>query len=351
MAADLSSNLEYNAYITALVSEIKRERGGYGERIDLSSEKGPSPRGVHAEALPSRQADLYNAWVPQLWPNALAALVVLCSSGLARADSEAVENHLIVADDAFLDVEYDTALEALAMAEAETGATDEQLARILALRGTIFCLQGDLAHARGVYTRLLTLSPGYRLPEEHTPRAAEFLEQVRAETAGPPEIDHSPPRSFRPGEAMEIRAEVRNVTPDHSVRLFFRRRGDRSYSSVDMTLEEGDRFAAAIPAFAALGGDEVGVVEYFIVVAIGDERLANAGTPRRPMSFSVARAQGSGRPDRGHSEADVTSRWWFWTAIGAAAAVALGVGLGLGFGLQTGQPEGAAEVTFHFQSD
>jgi hypothetical protein len=297
--------------------------------------------------LPHLGRGRYNAGVPRAtFPSRVAAaLLLIALAPAAEADSDDVEQHLIVAEDAFLDVEYETALEALTRAESETGATEDQLARLLALRGTILFLQGDEDRARVVYTRLLTLDPSYSLPGEHPPRASAFFDGVRAETASPPEVDHRPPGSFRASEPLEISATVRNATAAHSVRIFYRRRGERGFSSVEMARLEGERFVGTIPTFAALGGEQSGSVEYFILVALGEDRVANAGTPRRPLSFSVSGDDGGRRPP---STGGVASQWWFWTAIGAAVAVAVGLGVGLAFGLPSGQPSGDVEVTFRF---
>jgi hypothetical protein len=267
----------------------------------------------------------------------------------ARADTEEAENQIIIAEDSFLDVEYEMALDALRRAESTTGVTESQRLRILALRGTIHYLQEDQSSARRAYEELLSLDPEYRLPEEHPPRAVSFLEEMRGSRGGPLEIVHAVPRSFESGDPLLLRATVEGATDRHTVQVFYRVEGERNYSSTDMERESGDEFVGEIPASGPLASEQGGVVEYFILVAEGETRIANEGSPRTPLSFSILDedgGRGSGRrQNRGTS---IVGRWWFWTAIGAT--VALGLGLGLGLGLSGGDDieTGGADLNITF---
>lgn len=266
-------------------------------------------------------------------------LIVFCLCVSAHADTDQVEDQLVVAEDAFLDVEYEAALEALAEAEEFSGATDEQLMRLLALRGTLHHLLGNEADARTAYLRLLAMDPHYHLPEEHPPRAGEFLDSVRAERDVPISIDHRSPVRFEPTESFDIIADISGVRSGQTISIFYRSEGDSAYRSTEMERIEGDRFAGEIPASAQTLEDG-GEVEYFILVAQGEERLAHEGSPRDPLTFIVGVGD-----DRSGSGGSVARSWWFWTIIGAAIAAGLGLGLGLGLGGDqetTGAVEGTA---------
>lgn len=280
------------------------------------------------------------------WPISLLLPALLCLAGEARGQSEPVEELLEDAEEAFLDVEYERALDLLYRAEdLQEEASDEQIVRLLALRGTILYLQGDEADARGAFGRLLALDRGYRLPEHFPPRAAEFFDAVRQEVAVAVSVDHRPPRGFRLGDPMEIEATIRGVTSLHTVRIFFRLAGGRGYSSTEMERLEGDRFIGTIPATGSIGEGRGGEVEYFILVVAGDERVANSGSPGDPHAFTYG--TGQSRPARPSSASRVLRSWWFWTAVGGAVVLALGLGLGLGLGGD--EPEtGSVDLTIRF---
>lgn len=252
------------------------------------------------------------------------------------------------AEEAFLDVEYENALDLLLRAESLGGLGDSDMMRLLALRGTLMFLQGEQEEARVAYGRLLSFDPDFRLPEEHPPRAAEFLETVRQETARPVSLAHSPPGVFEPGEPMLVEASILDLASSHAVRVFFRLRGEGGYSSTEMVRRSGDLFVGTIPATGALGIGAGGVVEYFIMVVAGDDRIANSGTPNRPHSFRIRGSAPSSTPTR--ERTSVVRSWWFWTAIGGAVVLAFGLGLGLGLGDDAG-PAGSVDVTLRFTED
>lgn len=266
----------------------------------------------------------------------------------ALASEELAENQLIIAEDAFLDVEYEGALEALERAESTDGVTDSQLARIFALRGTIYYLLDNEREATTAYRRLLTMEPSFELSDTHPPRAVEFLESLRGDYApSTVEVDHRQPRHFVVGDPLVLEASISGVRPSHTVRIFYRPEGERSYSSTPMEQIDGTRFEGEIPASGRLASTEGGIVEYFILVAEGEERLANAGSPHSPLSFEII-GDGETRSPNSNS---IVRRWWFWTIIGGAVAVGLGVGLGLGLGGSDDVDTGSVEGTLTFSAD
>jgi hypothetical protein len=280
----------------------------------------------------------------------LVAFLVVLLSGEAQAESARVERLITSAEDAFLDVEYEDALGSLSNAEGLGEASDEQLQRILALRGTIYVLMEDEGEARASYARLLSMDPGYQLPETHTPRAQAFFDRVRRDiaTSQAVSIVHEPHARFAPGEPLVLTATVRGVTAEHTVSIFHRLYGERSYSSTEMTRGDGDVFSGEIPVGGQLDERRGGIVEYFIVVASGEARIANEGSPRNPLSFEVAGSDGTTGNGGGTS---VARRWWFWTIIGVAVAAGLGLGLGFGLGGAEDVPTGDVPITLTFADD
>lgn len=297
----------------------------------------------------------YNGAVPAsprlLLRIATATLLVAMHSPAARAESARVERLLTSAEDSFLDVEYEDALGSLQNAERLGEASDAQLLRILALRGTIYLLMDDETQARANFERLLSLDRSYQLPETYTPRAQAFLERMRreAEAASAISISHEPPARFAPGERLVITATVRGVTEGYAVSIFHRIFGEHSYSSTEMTCVEGDLFAGEIPADGELAAGQDGIVEYFIVVTDGETRVANEGSPRNPLSFEVA--GDGGRRGGGGRGTGVARRWWFWTILGVAVAAGLGFGLGFGLSDDAQVPTGDITITLDFQDE
>ncbi len=280
----------------------------------------------------------------------VAPLVVTLMTTLpSLAQTTDVTTLLEEAEESFLDVEYENALDLLLRAESFGPSSDAEMMRLLALRGTILFLQGSAEEARVAFGRLLSYDAEATLSEAHPPRAAEFLEDVRRESARPVSLAHIPPRGFGPSEPMVIEASIQATTRAHTARIFYRLGGEGGYSSTEMVREEGDRFVGTIPATGALGVGGGGEVEYFIMVVAGDERIANSGSPSRPHSFRIRGS--SPVPQPSGDRPSIARRWWLWTAIGGAVALALGLGLGLGLSGGDDGPSGSVDVTLGFPAD
>jgi hypothetical protein len=280
----------------------------------------------------------------------VATLLVATFSPEARAESARVERLLTSAEDSFLDVEYEDALGSLQSAEALGEASDAQVERILALRGTIYLLMEDETQARANFERLLSMDRAYQLPEDYTPRAQTFLERVRqeAEAASAVSISHEPPERFEPGQRLIITASVQGVAAGFVVSVFHRLFGEHSYSSTEMPRVEGDQYAGEIPLDGELASGHGGIVEYFIVVTDGETRVANEGSPRNPLSFEVVGTSGRRQGGGGTS---VARRWWFWTILGVAVAAGLGFGLGFGLAGEEQGPTGDVAITLSFDAE
>ena len=272
---------------------------------------------------------------------------ILTGAGPVVAETSDVDSLLAAAEEQFLDVEYESALETLERADGTGGLSHGQTTRLLALRGTIHLLMGGVTEAHEAYSQLLAADPTYVLPEEYPPRAAEFLESIRGEIAVPVSLVHTPLHDIAVGQPVTIEVQVPGAPSQFDVRIFFRGGGERGYSSTEMSRIASDRFVGTIPG--SLGSEGTSTIEYFIVVSDGDRRVAHSGSPSRPHSVLVA--GGGSQPEPRPRGQPIVRRWWFWTALGGGVALALGLGLGIGLGGSSDAETGTVDLTLRFPQD
>src|SRR5439155_412275 len=121
-----------------------------------------------------------------------------------------------------------------------------------------------------------------------------------------------------------VPVKIEDLALGARAKLYYRRAGAQSYSSVDFVREKGskDRFVATVPAYELPGEPRPYELEYYLEVAdAAQRRLAGKGNPFEPLRFKVVRTAGT---DEGKGPVVEEDHWYknplIWVGLTAVAA-------------------------------
>lgn len=223
--------------------------------------------------------------------------------------------------------DFEDAVKTLHQGLAQPDLTDDQLAEMYRLLGLAHLYLGNEDKARDAFEKLLQARPDYELPKSAPPKIRALYgrikddikkRRVRPVTLTLPVLDPVPG-----GAPLSIAAQIEDLSLGARAKLFFRRAGNQSYSSVDFARKKGSKedFSATIPAYEVPIEETGYELEYYVEVAdAAQRRLAGRGDAFSPMALKVNAKVREG------PEPEVSSPWyknpWVWIGVGVGVAAA-----------------------------
>jgi len=200
--------------------------------------------------------------------------------------------------------------------------TDDQLADLYQLLGLAELYLGNQGAARDAFEKLLQARPDYDLPDSEAPKIralyARIKEDIKHRRVLPVMLEITPVSEAQAGTEVTIKAQAENLSLGARPKLYYRRGGTQSYSSLEFQREKGtrDRFVVTLGASELPSDAHTYEVEYYVEVSdAAERRLAGKGDAYNPLSFRVTPAETAEVDD---------SPWykspWVWVVGGAVAA-------------------------------
>lgn len=246
--------------------------------------------------------------------------------------------------------EFEQAVKVLQEGLAEPTQSDDVLVELYRLMGLAQLYLGNEAKARDAYEKLLQARPDYEIPKSAPPKIRELYarikEDIKKRRVRPVTLNAELIEEHPGGEPLIVQARVEDLALGARPKLYYRRAGAQSYSSVDFTRQRGSReeFTATIPAYELPAESRPYDIEYYFEVAdAAQRRLAGKGDPFNPHRFTVLPA------DEAQVGAASDDAWyknpWVWVvggvlAAGATAAVVV---------VATSRPTGDVPVQIRVQ--
>ena len=244
-------------------------------------------------------------------------------------------------------LQYGPALSKLKQAIRVRGLRRSEIVEIYKYMGSIYIIQGQKKYAQRAFELLLKVNPNYEMnPLLTSPKILNFFNKVK-ETVRSRErviMKHTPLQQLPAAERIEVRAYVVDIHGRlNKLRVYFRRRGDPEYSSADMVPRKssgkGARTYVGYIPFIWTVTDEVELfVDYYLAGTDKKGRwVANAGSPKQPLTFRVNLMEG--KVPEGARRTPLLKAWWFWTLVGVGVA---GAAVGTYFAVSgggAGQPD------------
>lgn len=240
-------------------------------------------------------------------------------------------------------LQYRQALNKLKRAIRIKGTTRKEIVEIYKYMGSIYIIQGQKKYAARAFELLLKVSPNYEMnPLLTSPKILNFFNKVKESVQKRDKVimRHTPLREISASDRIEVKAYVVDLHKKlRRMQVFYRRRGDPEYSSVQMrpTKAAGQQAGALtyvgyIPFIWHLTDEVEMFVDYYIAGSDAKGRWAtNMGNPKQPMTFRINLM--AGKVPEGARSTPVLESWWFWTLIGVGAA---GIAVGAYFGATAG---------------
>jgi tetratricopeptide (TPR) repeat protein len=264
-----------------------------------------------------------------------AGLLLLAPSVAFPAASKPVEKARQLIEEA----EFEPALKVINEALGSPDNSDAVLVQLYELQGTAYLFLSKEDKARASFERLLQADPDHQLPKSTSNKIRSLFEQVRAERK-PVKLTHATVTTAKPGERLDVRAQISDVPQGAKTRLYYRRAGTEGYSSTSFAAEGAD-YVAKVPAFELPVEDAEYALEYYLEV--GDatgRRVAGVGDALSPLRVRIsAKAEPAAPTGPAPAVAQDESwyqKWWVWTIVGAVV-----VGAGVGAGVALTQPKDA----------
>lgn len=223
------------------------------------------------------------------------------------------------------DGDFEDAVRTLEKGIEQPDLTDDQLAEMYRLLGLSHLYLGNEDRARDAFEKLLQARPDYDLPKAAPPKIralyARIKDDIRKRRVRPVTLTVTPVTEVTGGEAVVVEARIEDMALGAKAKLFYRRAGVQSFSSIDFARSKTSRtdYTATVPAFEVPTEDQSYEVEYYVEVAdAAQRRLAGRGDPYNPLTFRV--------PARKSSEGPVVEQTpiykspWLWIGIGLGAA-------------------------------
>jgi tetratricopeptide (TPR) repeat protein len=227
-------------------------------------------------------------------------------------------------------LQYREAMKKLKQAIKAKNNKRRDIVEIYKYMGFIYIVQGQKNYAQRAFELLLKVDPKYEMnPLLTSPKILNFFNKVKEKVAKKDKVimRHQPLTELAAAERVELKAYVVDLHRKlRDMKVFFRRRDDPEYSSVDMQATKDA--AAGRGAITYVGYipfiwnvyDEVELfIDYYIAGLDNEGRwVANMGNPKQPMSFRINLM--SGRVPEGARRTPLLKSWWFWTLIVAGVA-------------------------------
>lgn len=249
------------------------------------------------------------------------APIVATASAQIVPKNEAIEQASKQVDDG----DFEDAVKTVERGLEQADLTDDQLAELYRLLGLSHLYLGNEDKARDAFEKLLQARPDYELPKSAPPKIRQLYgrikEDIRKRRVRPVTLTVTPVAGAEGGEPVFVEARIEDMALGAKAKLFYRRAGVQSFSSIDFAREKGSKteYQATIPAFEVPAEDASYELEYYVEVAdAAQRRLAGRGDPFNPLSFRVApkKIEGGGKPE--------PSAWyknpWLWVGVGVGAA-------------------------------
>jgi len=227
-------------------------------------------------------------------------------------------------------LQYREAMKKLKQAIRAKGNKRRDIVEIYKYMGFIYIVQGQKKHAGRAFELLLKVDPNYEMnPLLTSPKILNFFNKVKEKVAKKDKVimRHQPLTELAAAERIELKAYVVDLHRKlQDMKVYFRRRDDPEYSSVDM--QPSKEAAASRGAITYVGYipfiwnvyDEVELfIDYYIAGLDREGRwVANMGNPKQPMSFRINLM--SGKVPEEARKTPLLKSWWFWTLIAAGVA-------------------------------
>lgn len=262
----------------------------------------------------------------------VAAFLLAAFSSRARGRDDYVSTNqaLLEAKILYDNLQYREAMKKLKRAIKVRNNKRRDVVEIYKYMGFIYIVQGQKKNAQRAFELLLKVDPDYEMnPLLTSPKILNFFNRVKEGLAKKDRVimRHTPATELAAAERIELKAYVVDLHRKlRDMKIYYRRRGDPEYSSVDMQATK--EAAAGRGAVTYLGYipfiwsvyDEVELfVEYYIAGLDREGRwVANMGNPKQPISFRINLMSGT-IPEEARKTPLVKS-WWFWTLIAAGVA-------------------------------
>ena len=267
------------------------------------------------------------------------ALAILLIAGALRAEprpldaplllgqvvprNEAMEKARVQVDEG----DFEDAVRTLEKGIDQPDLTDDQLAELYRLLGLSHLYLGNEDKARDAFEKLLQARPDYELPKSAPPKIralyARIKEDIRKRRVRPVTLTVTPVSEAPGGAAVVVDARIEDMALGARAKLFYRRAGVQSFSSIDFARSKASRtdYSATLPAFEVPQEDQSYEVEYYVEVAdAAQRRLAGRGDPYNPLGFRVAARKVADGPIV--EPAPLYKSPWLWIGIGLGVAAA-----------------------------
>ncbi|HEY0882211.1 MAG TPA: hypothetical protein VGD87_11800 [Archangium sp.] len=268
-------------------------------------------------------------------------LVMVCLTGVAFAQVVPRNEALTRAAQQVDEGDFEDAVRTIEKGIDQPDLTDDQLAEMYRLLGLSHLYLGNEDKARDAFEKLLQARPDYELPKAAPPKIrtlyARIKDDIRKRRVRPVTLNLTPVIDAPGNAPVIVEARIEDMALGAKAKLFYRRAGVESFSSIDFVRGKGDRtaYTATVPAFEVPSEDRAYEVEYFVEVAdAAQRRLAGRGDSYNPLSFRVAAKAATEGP-----VAEPTPLYkspWLWIGIGVVAAGAVTAGVLVATGNQTG---------------
>ena len=210
--------------------------------------------------------------------------------------------------------------------------SDDELAELYRVLGLAQLYLGREGQAREAYEKLLQAQPDYELPAHEAPKIrrlyARIKEDIKGRRVRPVTLRVEAPATVEAGGPVAIDVRVQDLALGSRPRLYYRRAGRQSFSSVDFKRDPEDRehYRALIPSFELPVEESRYEVEYYVEVAdAAQRRLAGRGDALNPEVL-VIEPRGAFAAAQGPA--------WYQTpwpyVVGGAVVVGVAAGRGPG---------------------
>ncbi len=225
--------------------------------------------------------------------------------------------------------DFEDAVRTLEKGIDQPDLTDDQLAEMYRLLGLSHLYLGNEERARDAFEKLLQARPDYDLPKAAPPKIralyARIKEDIRKRRVRPVTLTVTPVTEVTGSEPVIVEARIEDMALGAKAKLFYRRAGVQSFSSIDFVRGKAKAsrtdYSATVPAFEVPAEDQSYDVEYYVEVAdAAQRRLAGRGDPYNPLTFRVPARKSTAGPVV--EETPLYKSPWLWIAIGVGAAAA-----------------------------
>ncbi|MBX7097840.1 MAG: tetratricopeptide repeat protein [Myxococcaceae bacterium] len=237
--------------------------------------------------------------------------------------------------------DFEEAVATLQRGLSQPELTDDQIAEMSRLLGLAHLYLGNEDKARDAFEKLLQARPDYELPKSTPPKIralyARLKDDIKKRRVRPVTLTLVPPETVAQGKSLELAARIEDLSLGARPKLFFRRAGGQSYSSVDFVRVKGSResFTATVPAYELPADKATWQLEYYVEVSdAAARRLAGRGDAYAPLSLPVV-------PElEGVDGAEKASPWYknplVWIGVGVGVAAVTTTAVVLATQKQTG---------------